>query len=98
MPVTVTVFQRRGLKRGPAINNARFFTVPSEPPGRFKGAGGGVSTMLPATGGGPLSGVPANQYTVQFNEAQAQIEVRDPSRLLSTRIWVQQAQSYEVWI
>jgi hypothetical protein len=97
MSVTISVFEGRGpFKRGPGIRDARFFTVPLEPPGRFKGAGGGIAREIPATAGGPLSGIPPHQYEVQFSAAQGEIDIR--TSRASKRICVQQSRSYEVWV
>jgi hypothetical protein len=59
-PVTISVYERRGLKQGPGILDARFRKLPSGLP-------------ILTTGGGPL-GEPTYQFEIDFLVASVRID------------------------
>lgn len=91
MTVTVSVYQKDGLCRGPAIGNATFRAV-------SKGGIVYYDIPLAATGGGPLSGA-THVYTVARPPGLTEWYLRVASPVHNPwDFFVRDGETHEVWL
>lgn len=85
LTVTVSVYERNGLKRGPGIGSAAFRTAPP----RWVPD----SNRFSWTGGGPLGAPPIYQVTIQHMR-----RVDDPDPLFNLEVWAGRHYPASYWV